>query len=308
MTDRRVIGIGETVFDIIFRNNRPVGGVPGGSTFNSMISLGRCGVSAAFLSETGADKVGGIVCDYLESNGVSAADVDRQGKSHISLAFLNEQNDAEYVFYKDHPNDKANIHLPEIHKDDIVLFGSYYAVNPVIRTKVKSLLDYAKAQGAIIYYDLNFRAAHSAEKETLKPTIEENMRYADIVRGSNEDFDVVYGYKDFDTVYSKVFAGKGNVLYTCGARPTLMNVNSGLSLSMEIKPIEPVSTIGAGDNFNAGFIFSLIRDGITKEQVDKGLSEKQWMAILETAQMFSAECCQSLDNSVSESFAAKMRK
>lgn len=308
MTNRRVIGIGETVFDIIFRNNRPVGGVPGGSTFNSMISLGRCGVSGAFLSETGADKVGGIVCDYLESNGISAADVDRQGKSHISLAFLNEQNDAEYVFYKDHPNDKANIHMPEINKDDIVLFGSYYAINPVIRAKVKSLLDYAKSRGAIIYYDLNFRAAHSAEKEKLKPTIEENMRYADIVRGSNEDFDVVYGYKDFETVYSNVFAGEGNVLYTCGARPTLMRANGGVSLSMEIKPIKAISTIGAGDNFNAGFIYSLIRDGITKEQLEKGLSEKQWMSVLETAQMFSAECCQSLDNSVSESFAARMRK
>lgn len=31
---RKVIGIGETILDIIFRNNRPHTAVPGGSTFN----------------------------------------------------------------------------------------------------------------------------------------------------------------------------------------------------------------------------------------------------------------------------------
>ena len=33
---RKVIGIGETILDIIFRNNRPHTAVPGGSTFNEV--------------------------------------------------------------------------------------------------------------------------------------------------------------------------------------------------------------------------------------------------------------------------------
>ena len=43
---RKVIGIGETVLDIIFRNEQPINAVPGGSAFNAMISLGRCGVNS----------------------------------------------------------------------------------------------------------------------------------------------------------------------------------------------------------------------------------------------------------------------
>ncbi len=50
---RKVIGIGETVLDIIFKNNQPDTAAPGGSTFNSMVSLGRAGVSAYFISEVG---------------------------------------------------------------------------------------------------------------------------------------------------------------------------------------------------------------------------------------------------------------
>ena len=49
-TMRKVIGIGETVLDIIFRDEQPISALPGGSTFNAIISLGRCGVETRFIS------------------------------------------------------------------------------------------------------------------------------------------------------------------------------------------------------------------------------------------------------------------
>lgn len=305
--NQRVIGIGETVFDIIFKNDMPVSAVPGGSTFNSMISLGRCGVNATFLSETGDDHIGNLICSYLEENGVSSEDVDKNGKSHLSLAFLNERNDADYVFYKDHPHDKAEMRMPQISDGDIVLFGSYFAINPVIRHKVKALLDHARQQGAIIYYDVNFRASHRDEIDILLPTIEENFRYADIVRGSNEDFSIIYGAEDFNEVLQKVQPLCQNIIYTCGASPTLLASVGNAVLTHEIKPIETVSTIGAGDNYNAGVIFSLIRDGISRQNLLDGISAEKWQRILSTAQSFSAECCRSIDNTISREFADKQK-
>ena len=41
---RKIIGIGETILDIFFKNGQPIGAYPGGSTFNAMISLGRSGM------------------------------------------------------------------------------------------------------------------------------------------------------------------------------------------------------------------------------------------------------------------------
>ena len=55
---RKVIGIGETILDIIFKNDTPIGAVPGGSMFNGLVSLGRAGLDTAFISETGNDRVG----------------------------------------------------------------------------------------------------------------------------------------------------------------------------------------------------------------------------------------------------------
>ncbi|MBQ1667688.1 MAG: carbohydrate kinase, partial [Prevotella sp.] len=162
---RKVIGIGETVLDIIFKNDQPIGAYPGGSTFNAIISLGRCGVNTSFISEAGNDRVGKQIIDFLKENGVDASGVSRfpDSQSPISLAFLNANNDAEYLFYKDHPHDQLDFVYPDIQADDIVLFGSFFAVNPVIRPQVMGLLDYARNHGAIIYYDVNFRPSHKHE-------------------------------------------------------------------------------------------------------------------------------------------------
>ena len=101
---RKVIGIGETVLDIIFKDNRPLEAVPGGSAFNAITSLGRCGVNASFISEAGNDHVGKYIIGFLKDNGVNTDNVATfpDSKSPVSLAFLNEKNDAEYIFYKDH--------------------------------------------------------------------------------------------------------------------------------------------------------------------------------------------------------------
>jgi len=45
-----------------------------------------------------------------------------------------------------------------------------------------------------------------------------------------------------------------------------------------------VSTIGAGDNFNAGFIYGLVKHGITREQIEHGLSPEQWDRLIASAQ------------------------
>lgn len=59
-------------------------------------------------------------------------------------------------------------------------------------------MDIAKEKRAIVYYDPNFRSSHKNEAMKLAPTIIENLEYADIVRGSLEDFYYMYGIKDVE--------------------------------------------------------------------------------------------------------------
>lgn len=308
---RKVIGIGETVLDIIFRDEKPISALPGGSTFNAIISLGRSGVKASMISETGNDRIGQNIKKFMESNGIDASYVNvyPESKSPLSLAFLNDHNDADYIFYKDHPHDRIDYVYPEVNADDIVLFGSFFALNPVIRPQVYAFLDYARQRGAILYYDVNFRASHKNEVMKVTPNLLDNLEMADIVRGSSEDFEILFRQHDADTVYrSQIAFYTKKFIYTRSADPVEVRGDGGFSKQYPVLPTETVSTIGAGDNFNAGFIYGLIKNGITHQHIDQGLTESQWDALVSSALDFSAECCRDIYNYVSEEYGEKMRK
>ncbi|SFP04897.1 carbohydrate kinase [Prevotella sp. tf2-5] len=308
---RKVIGIGETVLDIIFRDEQPISAVPGGSTFNAVVSLGRSGVKCSMISETGNDRVGRNIIHFLEENGVDSSNINvyPESKSPLSLAFLNEKNDADYIFYKDHPNDRIDYIYPDIHPDDIVLFGSFFALNPVIRPQVFAFLNYARQHGAILYYDINFRSSHRHEVMKTTPNLLENLELADIVRGSEEDFDVLYKKNDPDVIYrSQISFYTKKFIYTRAAEPVELRAEKGLSKQYPVIATKTVSTIGAGDNFNAGFIYGLIKNGITRQEIDNGLAEAQWDSVIQNALEFSAECCGSISNHVSVEFGLQKKK
>ena len=303
---RKVIGIGETILDILFRNNQAATSVPGGSTFNSMISLGRVGVPSCFLSEIGDDKVGSIVRSFLKDNGVDDSYLTEypEHKSPISLAFLDESNNATYSFYKE-PFGKRDWECPTIERDDIVLFGSYYALNPDIRYKVTSLLEQARRAGAIIFYDVNFRRNHAGEAIKLMGTVIENLEYADIVKGSDEDFQVLYRITDGSKVFKeKIDFYCPRLIYSRGAQGVDLYSRT-LTKQYPIEPITPVSTIGAGDNLNAGILYGLIKYRVRRDDLDN-LSERDWDDIIRCGLEFAAETCSQADNYISREFAAKM--
>ena len=99
-----------------------------------------------------------------------------------------------------------------------------------------------------------------------------------------------------------------NFIYTQGADSIHLFAQGGLHKEYPVAPMETVSTIGAGDNFNAGIVYGLIKNNITRNDLESGLAEEQWDAIITTAQQFSADVCKSLFNYVSTEFGAQRRQ
>ena len=302
---RSVFGIGETILDIIFKEEQPYKAVPGGSVFNGLVSLGRLQVPVTFISEVGKDQVGELILRFMAQNHISTQYIDRfpDGKSPVSLAFLDANRNAKYAFYKDYPTQRLEVPFPRIEADDIFIIGSYYALNPALRPRMVEFLQYAHERKAIIYYDLNFRKAHAHEAIRLMPTVLENLEYADIVRGSDEDFLNLFGEQAGDRVYADhiqfycdrlitTYGAKGVDLYT-----------SRFKQHYDALAIEPQSTIGAGDNFNAGLIFGLLKEDVRlKDLAD--LTPDSWERIIRHGMALAGEVCQSYDNYISTDFAS----
>ena len=63
-------------------------------------------------------------------------------------------------------------------------------------------LDYARQRKAILYYDPNFRKAHAHEAIHSPRHCSKTSKYADIIRGSDEDFLNIFGEADSEKVYT----------------------------------------------------------------------------------------------------------
>ena len=159
-----------------------------------------------------------------------------------------------------------------------------------------------KAEDAM--YDVNFRKGIPAAPEAVA----ENIALSDIVRASSDDIEALYGTSDGEAVYREYIAPLcPNFILTRGAKDAEV-FSPGVRALFPVAPVrEVVTTIGAGDNFNAGTLYSLVRDGFKRDRL-AALSEEDWRRIIPTAMRFSAEVCGSLFNYVSPEFVRGLQQ
>ena len=304
---RRIFAIGETVFDIIFKNGKPVASTPGGSMLNTAVSLGRLGLDVYFISEYGKETVGNMIDDFLRNNGVNTGYVSRYGDfpSSLALAFLDDANNAEYTFYKRYPEHRLDMAFPEPTADDMIIYGSFYGIEPDIYVRLKPFLEHAHEKNALIIYDPNFRKAHLSELDTCRPIMMENFAHADITKGSDEDFSLIFGARTAEESWEQLRDKCKFLIYTANKNHVEL-CTADVHEAYPVPSVKPVSTIGAGDTFNAGLISGLISERIGRNEL-KNLNEEQRFVIVDRAISFAGHVCMSYDNYISPEFAGELK-
>lgn len=298
----KVYALGETVLDLVSDDGVTMRAVPGGSVLNASVSLGRMGVEVHLLSEFGADKAGNTIDEFLRRNNVLTDFCIRHpdNKTSLALAFLDSSRNATYTFYHDSPEKLTEINIPHFRAKDVLLFGSFYAVKPDRRDFVLKILQKAVAAKSLIYYDLNIRKAHTGDSDALMPSFMNNIAAATIIKGSDEDFLNLFGLADPQAVYGKVSPYCKILIITNGSEPVQIFTPKH-HRSYEVPEITPLSTIGAGDNFNAGFIYGLVTSGINPNEIAEiPLTRLDRAAACGLA--FATETCLSKENYIRGNF------
>lgn len=292
----KVFTIGETTYDIVFKNQQPICGIVGGSALNTSVSLGRCGIPVSFISSVGSDHIADISLIFLLENGVNCDRVVRfQGNSRISLAFMDENNNAEYQFYD--TNLKPSLVFPEAQSSDYIVFGSSNALKDNGRKDLLDFLDRAMQNEALIVYDPNIRNV----SPEVKRKVEENFAHCHVVKASTQDFLNLYGTSSVNEIYIKLKQFGVKVLFlTDGVNPTVLMTDK-ISIRQQPSTVQVISTIGAGDNFSAGIVAGMIKNGIRLKNV-LDLDELVWNELIGFGNSFAAEVCLSELNYISKDF------
>jgi len=306
---RTVYCMGETVVDILFRGAEVIGANVGGSALNTAVSLARAGAKVEFIGEAGTDSTGQHVRSFLRAEGVGTGCLRMVDgvKTSVSAAYLDREGEAHYYFYADRRAEGSLI-VPAFHKDDVLLLSSFFAVSPAYRADVQRILEAAHTAGVIVYYDINLRSPHAAMMKSLLPAVRANMAAATILRAGGGDLKTVFGSSRSDSIYKHVVSPLcTRFVRTSNDKEVKIFDGGKLKAEVDVNPVKSVSRIGAGDNFNAGFLFALLRENVTGDALARGLSASTWRKMVQTGLDFSRESCRQIGNYIPRDYAAKLR-
>lgn len=297
--------LGESLMDVIFENKLKISAKAGGAMLNLAISLGRCNLEVCLMSELGDDKIAEQIISFLEENNVNTNYVQKykQQVSSLALAFLDENKKPTYSFYKAYPENRKLKQPPIFSENDILIFGSFYSIDNKIRNHLKKIVETAKSKGTIIIYDPNIRNAHHLENVETMKSLKENLALADIIKGSDEDFENIFGKFEEEFVIEELrkLNSDATIVFTKGKMGARI-ITKDYSIIQKANEIKLKSTVGAGDNFTAGMVYQLCNI-INKNKHPKKFSELELQKLLRMGIEFSSEVCQSVDNYISHEFA-----
>ncbi|MCQ2958716.1 MAG: PfkB family carbohydrate kinase [Bacteroidales bacterium] len=287
--------IGETVIDLIFKDMQPQAAKVGGSALNTSVSLGRLGDKVSFISEIGFDELGDLCKSFLVENAVDTTHLVQYAdkKTSLALAFLNEKNDAKYQFYKEFKDEMSLLNI-DFKSTDYFLFSSSFSINQRVRKCVANLLHLAGGEQVLLYYDPNMR--RNLTPDSIEYFyVQENFRYADLVHLSDEDACAIFGTNDVNCVFLELQKyGVKALVFTQNKNDVIVKTEV-LEKSYNVPEINVVSTIGAGDTFNAGILHCLAKEKIAKDAV-ANLTTDFWDKAIPFSIICSSNVCQSIEN------------
>lgn len=278
---KRLLAIGEALIDFIPNEKgkaiKNVGGfspVVGGAPANVCGAFSRLGGSSAMITQLGEDGFGDkIVEEFLKYN-IGTEYVFRTKFANTSLAFvaLKEDGNREFSFYR---NPGADMLLdPKLiekswFKDIFALhFCSVSLGDFPMRNAHVMAINYTREANNIVSFDPNLRFALWETKDALKRTVDDFVKYADIVKISDEEVEFITGCEDICDGVNLLFSkGVKVVVYTKGSQGAKAYTKN---LSAEVSGInvDAVDTTGAGDGFIGAFLYKLYENGVTRAKLD----------------------------------------
>ncbi len=301
---RKIIAIGESILDTVYCNHRPERTFVGGRVSNAAASLGELGLQVSMVSECCTDKVGDWVIDFFESHHVDTKSIDRypDGSTPLAAIFKDDSGIESIVNYGAYPLNRFNVIWPRIDEDDIVLFGSYYAIDEPQRERLFDLLSYACERKAIVVYLPGFQHGTQFNLTKVMPNILENFEVSTIVIDHDKDINNMFPNQDSEKVWNNHIKFYG---------PTYIHINpaenaiiyQGMDKFVCDYTYQTVNHLGWQAGFIAGVIYELIASGIRYSDIAI-ITQERWQQVMTQAFEFAKCCSESDNNCITADFAA----
>ncbi len=245
---------------------------PGGAPANVAVAAAKLGSHTAFIGKAGNDMHGNFLKSVLEKEKVETKGMLLDDEYFTTLAFVNVGEDGERSFSfarkpgADTRIEKEEIDIEILDRTQIFHVGSLSLTEQPARDTTLYAIRRAKEKGSIISYDPNYRASLWKDEETAKTQMRSLIPYADIMKISDEETEMLTGKVSPEEAAEVLFQkGIKIAVVTLGSKGAYLYCNEG-GTHIPGFVSNAVDTNGAGDSFWGGFLYCISRSGKSPEQ------------------------------------------
>lgn len=266
----KVVCIGECLVDMMPSKS---GYVPnaGGAPCNVCACVASLGGDGAYLGKLGGDAYSDFLFEQIKSAGIDTRYIvfDKSLKTALAFVDIDENGDRKFRFERENTAD-LNLAADDV-KDDCLQKGDvlhFCSLGLVGKSKSahEKAIKLAIEKGATISFDVNVRENLWNNIQECVSAIKEFLPFADIVKVSSEELDLLSQGKTDDEKAKNMLSIALNckiLIVTKGADGAIAYDRKLCKISQRAYKAKVVNTTGAGDCFIGSILYLLSQGVIT---------------------------------------------
>jgi fructokinase len=255
-----VVALGELLIDFTPSGTNGAGMAlfarnPGGAPANVLAMAAKLGKRTALIAKVGDDDFGSFLIDSVRGAGIDARGVVKTREAPTTLAFvqLRENGERSFSFYRKPGADiclRAEEAEPELLAGcGIFHFGSVSLTAEPGRSATLEAAKAAKAAGAVISFDPNYRPPLWERETDAKKEILTALKLADLIKVSGEEMTLLTGETEPAAGAGALAAyGAAAVVVTLGPEGAYYYTESAKG-TVPVRSVPAADTTGCGDAF-----------------------------------------------------------
>lgn len=228
-------------------------------------------IHVSYVTALGQDKFSRQMIDAWRKNNIDTQFVMTTDKKNAGLYFADtdENGHRNYLFYRNDSAAKQMFQLPEAQQvfSELLSYDVLYASAVTLmilsesdRQKLIDLFAAAKAKGITTAFDTNYRKAGWASSDEAAQWMNRILPYVTIAMPTHDENKEVF--KDANPVATMNRLKALNIpeiVVKCGELPCLIYADGKEDSVPAISNINAIDTTGAGDSFNAGYLYGRLK-------------------------------------------------
>ncbi|WP_078553549.1 sugar kinase [Bacillus alkalicellulosilyticus] len=238
----------------------------GGAELNFAIGCSRLGLHTGWISRLGNDEFGKHIFNFVRGEGIDVSEVKLVDGYPTSLNFkeIREGGDGSTFYYR------FNSPITTLSKESIKssffenakllhITGVFSAIAEKNEEIVHEAISEAKKQNLLISFDPNIRLKLWS-KEQAKKVLSGYLPHVDIFLTGLEEAEILLGTSDPEEIIEHCKKlGISYVAIKLGEKGSIGYHNGEQIEAAPVVPKKVVDTVGAGDGFDAGFVYGVLQ-------------------------------------------------